>query len=128
MDPNKQKALMPHFHRSSGSLERARSCAWVTRGVAIPSISTSSLGLDIALGIGGLPKGRICEIYGPESSNKTTLTLQVIAEAQKAGDSGFIDEHALDPQYADKLGVQVDDLIVRSPIPGSRLWKSPKCW
>ncbi|MGA0151724.1 MAG: recombinase RecA, partial [Luminiphilus sp.] len=90
--------------------------------VAIPSISTGSLGLDIALGIGGLPKGRIVEIYGPESSGKTTLTLQVIAEAQKAGGTAaFIDaEHALDPQYADKLGVQVDDLIVSQPDTGEQ--------
>ena len=90
--------------------------------VAIPSISTGSLGLDIALGIGGLPKGRICEIYGPESSGKTTLTLQVIAEAQKAGGTAaFIDaEHALDPQYAEKLGVQVDDLIMSQPDTGEQ--------
>ena len=90
--------------------------------VAIPSISTGSLGLDIALGIGGLPKGRIVEIYGPESSGKTTLTLQVIAEAQKAGGTAaFIDaEHALDPQYADKLGVQVDDLIMSQPDTGEQ--------
>jgi recombination protein RecA len=78
--------------------------------------------LDIALGIGGLPKGRICEIYGPESSGKTTLTLQVIAEAQKAGGTAaFIDaEHALDPQYAEKLGVQVDDLIMSQPDTGEQ--------
>ena len=79
----------------------------------IPSISTGSLGLDIALGIGGLPRGRIVEIYGPESSGKTTLTLQVIAEAQKAGGTcAFIDaEHALDPLYAQNLGVNIDDLL-----------------
>ena len=89
---------------------------------AIPSISTGSLGLDIALGIGGLPKGRIVEIYGPESSGKTTLTLQVIAEAQKAGGTcAFIDaEHALDPIYAEKLGVEVDDLIVSQPDTGEQ--------
>jgi recombination protein RecA len=89
---------------------------------AIPSISTGSLGLDIALGIGGLPKGRIVEIYGPESSGKTTLTLQVIAEAQKAGGTcAFIDaEHALDPVYAEKLGVEVDDLIVSQPDTGEQ--------
>ena len=90
--------------------------------VAIPSISTGSLGLDVALGIGGLPKGRICEIFGPESSGKTTLTLQVIAEAQKAGGTAaFIDaEHALDPIYAEKLGVQIDDLIVSQPDTGEQ--------
>ncbi len=90
--------------------------------VAMPSISTGSLGLDIALGIGGLPKGRICEIYGPESSGKTTLTLQVIAEAQKAGGTAaFIDaEHALDPLYAEKLGVKIDDLIVSQPDTGEQ--------
>jgi recombination protein RecA len=90
--------------------------------VAIPSISTGSLGLDVALGIGGLPKGRICEIFGPESSGKTTLTLQVIAEAQKAGGTAaFIDaEHALDPIYAEKLGVQIDDLILSQPDTGEQ--------
>ena len=89
---------------------------------AIPAISTGSLGLDIALGIGGLPKGRIVEIYGPESSGKTTLTLQVVAEAQKAGGTcAFIDaEHALDPEYAAKLGVNVDDLIVSQPDTGEQ--------
>ncbi|HAU01538.1 MAG TPA: recombinase RecA, partial [Porticoccaceae bacterium] len=83
---------------------------------------SGSLGLDIALGIGGLPKGRIVEIYGPESSGKTTLTLQVIAEAQKAGGTcAFIDaEHALDPEYAEKLGVVVDDLIVSQPDTGEQ--------
>ena len=88
----------------------------------VPAISTGSLGLDIALGIGGLPKGRIVEIYGPESSGKTTLTLQVIAECQKAGGTAaFIDaEHALDPQYAEKLGVNVDSLIVSQPDTGEQ--------
>jgi recombination protein RecA len=88
----------------------------------IESISTGSLGLDIALGIGGLPRGRIVEIYGPESSGKTTLTLHVIAEAQKAGGTaGFIDaEHALDPVYAKKLGVNIDDLIVSQPDTGEQ--------
>ncbi len=88
----------------------------------MPSISTGSLGLDIALGIGGLPKGRVVEIYGPESSGKTTLTLQVIAEAQKKGGTcAFVDaEHALDPGYAEKLGVNVDDLIVSQPDTGEQ--------
>ena len=85
----------------------------------IESISTGSLSLDVALGIGGLPKGRIVEIYGPESSGKTTLALHVIAEAQKNGDScAFIDaEHALDPAYAKKLGVNTDCLLYTSPSP-----------
>ncbi|WP_027896889.1 recombinase RecA [Zestomonas thermotolerans] len=89
---------------------------------AIPAISTGSLGLDIALGIGGLPKGRIVEIYGPESSGKTTLTLSVIAEAQKQGATcAFVDaEHALDPDYAAKLGVNVDDLLVSQPDTGEQ--------
>ena len=90
--------------------------------VTIPSISTGSLGLDVALGIGGLPKGRVVEIYGPESSGKTTLTLQVIAEAQKAGGTcAFIDaEHALDPLYAQALGVNTDDLLVSQPDTGEQ--------
>jgi len=85
-------------------------------------ISTGSLGLDIALGIGGLPRGRVVEIYGPESSGKTTLTLQVIAEAQKLGGTcAFVDaEHALDPQYAEKLGVNVNDLLVSQPDTGEQ--------
>ena len=88
----------------------------------VEPISTGSLGLDIALGIGGLPKGRVVEIYGPESSGKTTLTLQVIAEAQKlGGTAAFIDaEHALDPQYAEKLGVKVDDLLLSQPDTGEQ--------
>jgi len=88
----------------------------------IPAISTGSLGLDIALGIGGLPKGRIVEIYGPESSGKTTLTLSTIAQAQKKGATcAFVDaEHALDPDYAEKLGVNVDDLIVSQPDTGEQ--------
>ncbi len=90
--------------------------------LAIPSISTGSLGLDIALGIGGLPRGRVVEIYGPESSGKTTLTLQVIAEAQRAGGTcAFIDaEHALDPLYAESLGVNTDDLLVSQPDTGEQ--------
>ncbi len=88
----------------------------------IESISTGSLGLDIALGIGGLPKGRIVEIYGPESSGKTTLTLHVVAEAQKKGGTcAFVDaEHALDPTYARKLGVNIDDLLISQPDTGEQ--------
>ncbi len=88
----------------------------------IEAISTGSLGLDVALGIGGLPKGRVVEIYGPESSGKTTLTLQVVAACQRAGGTAaFIDaEHALDPLYAEKLGVNVDDLLVSQPDTGEQ--------
>ena len=90
--------------------------------VKIPSISTGSIGLDKALGIGGLPKGRVVEIYGPESSGKTTLTLETIAQCQKqGGTAAFIDaEHALDPIYANKLGVNVDDLLVSQPDTGEQ--------
>ncbi len=90
--------------------------------VEIETVSTGSLGLDIALGVGGLPRGRIVEIYGPESSGKTTLTLHVIAEAQKAGGvCAFVDaEHALDPIYAKKLGVQLDDLLISQPDTGEQ--------
>jgi recombination protein RecA len=123
MDANKSKAL----EAALGQIERQFGKGTVMRmgegnRVAVPAISTGSLGLDIALGIGGLPKGRVVEIYGPESSGKTTLTLQVIAEAQKAGGTcAFIDaEHALDPVYAEKLGVSVDDLIVSQPDTGEQ--------
>ena len=90
--------------------------------VDIEAISTGSLGLDIALGIGGLPKGRIIEVYGPESSGKTTLALQVVAEAQKKGGiCGFVDaEHALDPSYAKKLGVKVEELLISQPDTGEQ--------
>lgn len=123
MDANKSKAL----EAALGQIERQFGKGTVMRmgdsgRQAVPAISTGSLGLDIALGIGGLPKGRVVEIYGPESSGKTTLTLQVIAEAQKAGGTcAFIDaEHALDPVYAEKLGVEVDDLIVSQPDTGEQ--------
>ena len=123
MDANKEKALQAAL----GQIERQFGKGAVMRmgdreALAIPSISTGSLGLDIALGIGGLPKGRVVEIYGPESSGKTTLTLSVIAEAQKQGATcAFVDaEHALDPQYAEKLGVNVDDLLVSQPDTGEQ--------
>ncbi|MCV6613410.1 MAG: recombinase RecA [Cellvibrionaceae bacterium] len=123
MDQNKEKALQAAL----GQIERQFGKGTVMRmgdreRVNIPAVSTGSLGLDVALGIGGLPKGRIVEIYGPESSGKTTLTLQVIAEAQKQGGTcAFIDaEHALDPIYAEKLGVNVDDLIVSQPDTGEQ--------
>src|SRR6266576_2478377 len=90
--------------------------------VAIGAVSTGSLSLDIALGVGGLPRGRVCEIYGPESSGKTTLTLHVVAEAQRRGGvCAFIDaEHALDVTYARKLGVRTDDLLVSQPDHGEQ--------
>ena len=90
--------------------------------VVMPSVSTGSLGLDIALGIGGLPFGRVCEIFGPESSGKTTLTLSVIAQAQKQGKvCAFVDaEHALDPSYAENLGVNLDDLLISQPDTGEQ--------
>lgn len=123
MDANKEKALQAALSQ----IERQFGKGTVMRmgdkeQVAIPAISTGSLGLDVALGIGGLPKGRIIEIYGPESSGKTTLTLQVIAEAQRLGGTcAFIDaEHALDPIYASKLGVNVEDLIISQPDTGEQ--------
>ncbi len=123
MDANKEKALQAALSQ----IERQFGKGTVMRmgdreHVAVPSISTGSLGLDVALGIGGLPRGRIVEIYGPESSGKTTLTLQVIAEAQRlGGNCAFIDaEHALDPIYAEKLGVNVEDLIISQPDTGEQ--------
>lgn len=124
MDENKQKALQAALTQ----IERQYGKGSVMRmgdsqvGKGIEAIPTGSLGLDIALGIGGLPKGRVVEIYGPESSGKTTLTLQVIAEAQKmGGTAAFIDaEHALDPQYAGRLGVDVEDLLVSQPDTGEQ--------
>lgn len=123
MDANKEKALQAAL----AQIERQFGKGTVMRmgdaeRTVIPSISTGSLGLDVALGVGGLPRGRIVEIYGPESSGKTTLTLQVIAEAQRNGGTcAFVDaEHALDPIYAEKLGVNVDDLIVSQPDTGEQ--------
>lgn len=123
MDTNKEKALSAALSQierqfGKGSVMRMGD----QKHVSVPAISTGSLGLDIALGIGGLPKGRVVEIYGPEASGKTTLTLQVVAEAQKAGGTcAFVDaEHALDPSYANKLGVNVDDLLVSQPDTGEQ--------
>ena len=92
------------------------------KSMDVEAISTGSLGLDIALGIGGLPRGRVVEIYGPESSGKTTLALHTVAEAQKKGGiCAFVDaEHALDPVYARKLGVNVDDLLISQPDTGEQ--------
>lgn len=109
-----------HFEKESGGSTVMR--MGDQEKIDIPSISTGSLGLDIALGIGGIPKGRVTEIYGPESSGKTTLTLQIIAQCQKEGGTcAFIDaEHALDPQYAEKLGVNIDELILSQPNTGEQ--------
>jgi len=124
MDANKQKALSAALSQIERQFGKGSVMRMGDEGVArgIEAISTGSLGLDIALGIGGLPKGRVVEIYGPESSGKTTLALQVVAEAQKAGGTAaFVDaEHALDPIYAGKLGVNVDDLLVSQPDTGEQ--------
>ena len=124
MDENRKKALAAALGQiekqfGKGSVMRLGDSA-AARDIDV--ISTGSLGLDVALGLGGLPKGRVIEIYGPESSGKTTLTLQVIAEAQKTGGTAaFVDaEHALDPVYAEKLGVNVDDLLVSQPDTGEQ--------
>ncbi|MBE1159746.1 recombinase RecA [Dyella acidiphila] len=123
MDDNKRKALASAL----GQIEKQFGKGAVMRlgdrtDDSIETISTGSLGLDIALGVGGLPRGRVVEIYGPESSGKTTLTLQVIANCQKnGGTAAFVDaEHALDPSYAQKLGVNVDDLLVSQPDTGEQ--------
>ncbi|HQS42850.1 MAG: recombinase RecA [Methylotenera sp. 17-45-7] len=124
MDDNKAKALSAALSQiekqfGKGSIMRMGDS---DIGEDIQAVSTGSLGLDIALGIGGLPRGRVVEIYGPESSGKTTLTLSVIAEMQKMGGvAAFIDaEHALDPQYAAKLGVNVPDLLISQPDTGEQ--------
>lgn len=123
MDENKKKALSAALSQiekqfGKGSVMRMGDSA----ASEIEAISTGSIALDVALGIGGLPRGRVVEIYGPESSGKTTLTLQVIAEAQKLGGTcAFVDaEHALDPSYAEKLGVNVDELLVSQPDTGEQ--------
>jgi recombination protein RecA len=123
VDEKRQKALaaaLGQIERQFGKGAVMRMGDATERNVEV--ISTGSLGLDIALGIGGLPKGRVVEVFGPESSGKTTLTLQVIAECQKlGGTAAFIDaEHALDPGYAGKLGVNVDDLLVSQPDTGEQ--------
>jgi recombination protein RecA len=124
MDENKKKALSVALMQiekqfGKGSVMRMGDVA-ASRDIDV--VSTGSLGLDIALGCGGLPRGRVVEIYGPESSGKTTLTLQVIAEMQKlGGTAAFVDaEHALDPSYAEKIGVNVDDLLVSQPDTGEQ--------
>src|SRR5687767_7013765 len=124
MDDNKSKALSAALSQiekqfGKGSIMRLGE-ADIARDIQV--VSTGSLGLDLALGIGGLPRGRVVEIYGPESSGKTTLTLSVIAEMQKlGGTAAFIDaEHALDPQYAGKLGVDVEQLLISQPDNGEQ--------
>ncbi|UCC55381.1 MAG: recombinase RecA [Gammaproteobacteria bacterium] len=124
MEDNKRKALSAALSQiekqfGKGAVMRMGD---VTAVRDADVVSTGSLGLDVALGIGGLPRGRVVEVYGPESSGKTTLTLQVIAEAQKAGGTAaFVDaEHALDPSYAEKLGVDVDELLVSQPDTGEQ--------
>src|SRR5215475_76106 len=123
MEDNKRKALSAAL----GQIEKQFGKGPVMRmgdraADVVEAIPTGSLMLDIALGIGGLPRGRVVEIYGPESSGKTTLTLQVVAQAQKLGGAcAFVDaEHALDPTYAEKLGVKVDDLLVSQPDTGEQ--------
>ncbi len=124
MDDNRKKALAAALGQiekqfGKGSVMRLGDSTAIRD---IDVISTGSLGLDVALGIGGLPKGRVVEIYGPEASGKTTLTLQVVAEAQrKGGTAAFIDaEHALDPTYAENLGVKVDELLISQPDTGEQ--------
>jgi recombination protein RecA len=123
-DGDKQRALEAALSQIDRAFGKGSVMKLGEKGkiVEIESVSTGSLGLDLALGIGGLPKGRIVEIYGPESSGKTTLALHVVAEVQKAGGTAaFIDaEHALDPSYAHKLGVNLDDLLVSQPDTGEQ--------
>ncbi len=124
MDDNKAKALAAALAQIEKQFGKGSIMKMGDGSIAndIQVVSTGSLGLDIALGIGGLPRGRVVEIYGPESSGKTTLTLQVIAEMQKlGGTAAFIDaEHALDPTYAQKLGVNLDDLLISQPDTGEQ--------
>ncbi len=124
MDENRSKALEVALSQIEKQFGKGSIMRLGAHDVAkdIDVVSTGSLGLDIALGVGGLPRGRVIEIYGPESSGKTTLTLQVIAEMQKVGGTAaFIDaEHALDPQYAQKIGVNVQDLLISQPDNGEQ--------
>jgi recombination protein RecA len=128
---DKQKALDAALAQIDRAFGKGSAMKLGSReAIQIEAISTGSLGLDIALGIGGLPRGRVVEVYGPESSGKTTLALHVIAEAQRnGGTAAFVDaEHALDPVYAKKLGVDVDNLIVSQPDTGEQALRSPTRW
>ena len=123
MDDNRKKALDAALSQiekqfGKGSVMRMGS----RQQLDVEAVSTGSITLDVALGIGGIPKGRVVEIYGPESSGKTTLTLHAVAEVQKAGGvAAFVDaEHALDPSYAEKLGVNIDDLLISQPDTGEQ--------
>ncbi len=124
MDENRKKALSAALSQIEKQFGKGSVMRMGDSGALhdVEAISTGSLGLDIALGIGGVPRGRVVEIYGPESSGKTTLTLQIIAEAQRTGGTcAFVDaEHALDPVYAEKLGVNIDDLLVSQPDTGEQ--------
>jgi recombination protein RecA len=123
MDDNKRRALSAALSQIEKQFGKGTVMRMGDRtSDAVEAVSTGSIGLDVALGIGGLPRGRVVEIYGPESSGKTTLTLQVVAAAQRAGGTAaFVDaEHALDPTYAEKLGVNVDDLLVSQPDTGEQ--------
>jgi len=124
MEENRKKALAAALGQiekqfGKGSVMRLGDAA---ASYEVETVSTGSLGLDIALGVGGLPRGRVVEIFGPEASGKTTLTLQVIAEVQRGGGTAaFVDaEHALDPSYAEKLGVNINDLLVSQPDTGEQ--------
>src|SRR5437879_8253999 len=124
MEENRKKALAAALGQiekqfGKGSVMRLGDAAAT---YDVETVSTGSLGLDIALGIGGLPRGRVVEVFGPESSGKTTLTLQVIAEVQRGGGTAaFVDaEHALDPSYAEKLGVNIGELLVSQPDTGEQ--------
>jgi len=124
MDENRKKALAAALGQIDKQFGKGSVMRLGDGGIArdFECISTGSIGLDVALGIGGLPKGRVVEIYGPEASGKTTLTLQIVAECQKAGGTAaFVDaEHALDPKYAEQLGVNVDELLVSQPDTGEQ--------
>jgi recombination protein RecA len=124
MDDNRKKALAAALGQIEKQFGKGSVMRFGDSGPArdIEAISTGSLGLDVALGIGGVPKGRVVEIYGPESSGKTTMTLQVVAECQRqGGTAAFVDaEHALDPVYAEKIGVNLDDLLISQPDTGEQ--------
>jgi recombination protein RecA len=131
-DGDKQKALEAALSQIDRAFGKGSVMKLGKGGVVaeVESVSTGSLSLDMALGIGGLPRGRVIEVFGPESSGKTTLALHTVAEVQKSGGTAaFVDaEHALDPVYAQKLGVNLDDLLVSQPDTASRRWRSSTPW